>query len=338
MPLASRSCASWSRSAGCWSGKPRRPRRRGRPAWSGSGCAGSSPRWRPARSSRPPSPLAIVARAPDALPAAAPFLVLWTIAPVVAYWLSVPVGARVRPLDDRERTVLRRTARKTWRYFETFVTEADAWLAPDNYQDDGDAEAGAPHVADQHRHEPAVDAGRARPRLPLDRRAASAALDATLATLEGLERYQRTLPQLVRHGDAGAAAPALRLDRRQRQPRRRADRARPGAPRDSKSTRRRARSGSPASPTRPTCSRPHPRRATHDPDRGETVTEINRLARAIVSAARAAGAPTTPSPRSRRSRRSSPARPPRLAAAGAVRAARRDRVLVPRRARRRSRD
>ncbi|PYQ99229.1 MAG: hypothetical protein DMF97_11410 [Acidobacteria bacterium] len=54
--------------------------------------------------------VAIVAREPAALPAAVPFLVLWTIAPVAAYWLSVPVGARVRPLSDRDRTVLRRTA------------------------------------------------------------------------------------------------------------------------------------------------------------------------------------------------------------------------------------
>jgi cyclic beta-1,2-glucan synthetase len=29
-------------------------------------------------------------------------------------------------------------ARNTWRYFDEFVTEADAWLAPDNYQDDGE--------------------------------------------------------------------------------------------------------------------------------------------------------------------------------------------------------
>ena len=79
--------------------------------------------------------LAIVARQRDAMFAAAPFLFLWTIAPVVAYWLSVPVGARVRPLSDRERTVLRKTARRTWRYFDTFATAADAWLAPDNYQD-----------------------------------------------------------------------------------------------------------------------------------------------------------------------------------------------------------
>src|SRR4029078_6529478 len=60
-------------------------------------------------------------------------------APVIAYRLSVPVGARVRPLSPRDRTVLRRTARRTWRYFGTFLTEADAWLAPDNYQEAGDA-------------------------------------------------------------------------------------------------------------------------------------------------------------------------------------------------------
>ena len=48
---------------------------------------------------------------------------------------SSPTGSacrsapRVRPLSDDERALLRRTARKTWRYFETFVTEADALAA-----------------------------------------------------------------------------------------------------------------------------------------------------------------------------------------------------------------
>ena len=32
---------------------------------------------------------------------------------------------------------MRRTARKTWRYFETFVTAEDGWLPPDNYQEAG---------------------------------------------------------------------------------------------------------------------------------------------------------------------------------------------------------
>jgi cyclic beta-1,2-glucan synthetase len=83
--------------------------------------------------------VAIAARGGDALPAAAPFLLLWVLAPGVAYWLSLPVGERVRPLSDRERTMLRRAARKTWRYFDTFITEADGWLAPDNYQEAADA-------------------------------------------------------------------------------------------------------------------------------------------------------------------------------------------------------
>jgi cyclic beta-1,2-glucan synthetase len=75
--------------------------------------------------------MVIAARDASALPAAAPFLVLWTVAPAVAYWLSVPVGARVRPLTDDERTLFRRTARKTWRFFETFATSDHAWLPPE---------------------------------------------------------------------------------------------------------------------------------------------------------------------------------------------------------------
>jgi len=134
--------------------------------------------------------VAILVWARDAIPTATLFLVLWTIAPVAAYWLSVPVGARVRPLSERERRMLRRTARKTWRYFETFVTPADAWLAPDNCQDD----ANLPKLA--RRTSPtnigmsllstlaAHDLGYVRADEVLRR------IDATAVTLEGLERHQ----------------------------------------------------------------------------------------------------------------------------------------------------
>ena len=72
-------------------------------------------------------------RAAPGCAAASPILVAWAMAPAIAYWLSVPVGARVRPLDDA-RALLRRTARKTWRYFDTFV--ADRRLArTDNFQE-----------------------------------------------------------------------------------------------------------------------------------------------------------------------------------------------------------
>jgi cyclic beta-1,2-glucan synthetase len=125
-----------------------------------------------------------------ALAAAAPFLFLWLLAPYVAYWLSVPVGPRLRPLSDAARTLLRKTARSTWRYFETFVTEADAWLPPDNYQEDN----GEPILA--RRTSPtnigmgllstlaAHDLGYISTGTLVDR------LDKTLTTLEGLERYK----------------------------------------------------------------------------------------------------------------------------------------------------
>jgi len=71
----------------------------------------------------------------DSVPSAAPFLLLWFTAPGVAYWLSMPVGPRERPLSGADRQLLRRTARQTWRYYEAFMTETDGWLPPDNYQE-----------------------------------------------------------------------------------------------------------------------------------------------------------------------------------------------------------
>ena len=52
------------------------------------------------------------------------------------------------------------------------------------------APAGAAHVADQHRHEPAVHAGRARSGLPARPTRWSSGSRRTLRTLESLERYQ----------------------------------------------------------------------------------------------------------------------------------------------------
>jgi cellobiose phosphorylase len=125
---------------------------------------------------------------PDALPVAAPFLVLWLLAPLVGYRLSLPVGARIRPLGDHDRARLHQTARATWRFFETFVTAEDHWLPPDNYQEpDGGRVA--------HRTSPtnvgmyllstlaAHDLGYLTSRAMVER------LDCSLTTLEGLERY-----------------------------------------------------------------------------------------------------------------------------------------------------
>jgi cellobiose phosphorylase len=132
--------------------------------------------------------LVLIAR-PAAWSSALPFVLLWAVAPGVAYWLSTPVAPRPRTLTDRERRLLRRAARKTWRYYETFVTEADGWLPPDNYQ-----EAPEPRLA--RRTSPtnigmgllstlaAHDLGYVTTETLIHR------VGHTLTTLEGLERHE----------------------------------------------------------------------------------------------------------------------------------------------------
>ena len=67
----------------------------------------------------------------------APFLILWSLSPAAAVWISLSplVGGRLdRSADDAR--ALRLVARRTWRYFETFVTADDRMLPPDNFQYD----------------------------------------------------------------------------------------------------------------------------------------------------------------------------------------------------------
>jgi cyclic beta-1,2-glucan synthetase len=73
---------------------------------------------------------------PSALPLALPLLFVWLWAPAVAEWIGRPIPPRVWRLAGNDLALLRQAARKTWRFFETFVTEADHWLPPDNYQQD----------------------------------------------------------------------------------------------------------------------------------------------------------------------------------------------------------
>jgi cyclic beta-1,2-glucan synthetase len=70
-------------------------------------------------------------------PLALPFAALWIASPAIARWTSrsPPVAGRL-PMSDRDADILRLTARRTWRFFETFVTAADHMLPPDNFQED----------------------------------------------------------------------------------------------------------------------------------------------------------------------------------------------------------
>jgi len=72
----------------------------------------------------------------EALPAAVPVLLAWLVSPFVAFWVSRPRGVVELPLETGEQQQLRRMARKTWCFFETFAGADDHWLPPDNFQED----------------------------------------------------------------------------------------------------------------------------------------------------------------------------------------------------------
>lgn len=65
----------------------------------------------------------------------APLLLLWLIAPVVGWWISLPLIAPLPDLSLAKQAFLRTTARRTWRYFAHFVSPENNWLPPDNFQE-----------------------------------------------------------------------------------------------------------------------------------------------------------------------------------------------------------
>lgn len=73
--------------------------------------------------------------APASLLAASPILLLWLCAPAIVWKISRPIARQNEVLTEDQDRYLRRLARKTWSFFETFVTAQDNWLPPDNFQE-----------------------------------------------------------------------------------------------------------------------------------------------------------------------------------------------------------
>ena len=68
---------------------------------------------------------------------ALPFVAAWMVAPAVALWVSSrPTLTEDDELLPEEEKALRLIARRTWRFFETFVTAENSMLPPDNFQED----------------------------------------------------------------------------------------------------------------------------------------------------------------------------------------------------------
>ena len=67
----------------------------------------------------------------------APFSVAWILAPAVAHWMSQSkILEDELAASDVDRQSLRMTARRTWLFFENFVTQDENMLPPDNFQED----------------------------------------------------------------------------------------------------------------------------------------------------------------------------------------------------------
>jgi cellobiose phosphorylase len=165
--------------------------------------------------------LLVASAAIRSLPTALPLLLLWFASPAIAYIVSRPIRRRETPLPDEARRELRVTARRIWRFYETFAGPEDHWLPPDNYQQ-------APNGVVAHRTSPtnigflllstlaAYDFGYIGP-IELAER-----LDCVFATLGKLDRYhghflnwyntltlQPLSPQYVSTVDSGNLAASL---------------------------------------------------------------------------------------------------------------------------------
>ena len=74
-------------------------------------------------------------------PVATPLVALWLISPAVARYVSFSSGIEtIAKISAAQSLALRQIARRTWRFFETFVTADDNMLPPDNFQEDPSSE------------------------------------------------------------------------------------------------------------------------------------------------------------------------------------------------------
>jgi cyclic beta-1,2-glucan synthetase len=78
----------------------------------------------------------VMVNRPRALPFALPFLLAWALSPVAAFYVSRRRVERAQDFAPKDVRTARIIARRTWRFFETFVGDEDHWLPPDNFQED----------------------------------------------------------------------------------------------------------------------------------------------------------------------------------------------------------
>ncbi|HXI00691.1 MAG TPA: glucoamylase family protein [Sphingobacteriaceae bacterium] len=84
---------------------------------------------------------------PEGLLVASPILILWLLAPAIAWRVSNPEKEERPDFADEQVVFLHKSARKTWAFFERFVSAEENWMPPDNFQEQ-------PAMAIAHRTSP----------------------------------------------------------------------------------------------------------------------------------------------------------------------------------------
>ncbi len=130
----------------------------------------------------------ILATRPEAIGVALPFLAVWLTLPWLRGWLETRPKTGPAPLNGAQIAEYRSFARRTWNFFESFVTADNHYLAPDNFQED-------PHPVVAQRTSPT--------NMGLQLLSAAAAYDLGFVAhrdlLEGCERTLETLQKLPRY-------------------------------------------------------------------------------------------------------------------------------------------
>jgi len=74
---------------------------------------------------------------PDALPFAAPILLLWALSRPISNWLNRRPSEGKSRLDKAEMQLMRESADRIWRFFHDWSSASTNWLIPDSVREDG---------------------------------------------------------------------------------------------------------------------------------------------------------------------------------------------------------
>jgi cellobiose phosphorylase len=117
------------------------------------------------------------------------FLALWLVSPAIAWWISLPIEEKRVEFSGEQIHKLRKLARRTWYFFETFVTAGENWLPPDNFQEYPQAVI-APRTSPTNIGFTLLSTLSAHDFGYITLRGLTGKITRTLATVEKLERYR----------------------------------------------------------------------------------------------------------------------------------------------------